>query len=127
MVGALATNRADQPFGEAVLPGRACGSGLVTDPHSSQSAYDDAPVDPVPIADQVARSLIPRECLCDLACNPFCGRVRCDVDPDKVSAFQPDDDQGIEQVETNGWHNEQVDGGDMRMRKVSHGVTRSQA
>jgi hypothetical protein len=31
-------------------------------------------------------------------CNPFCGRICCDVDPDKVSACEPDDDQDIEQV-----------------------------
>ncbi len=33
MVGALATDRSDQPFGEAVLPRRAWGNGLVTDAH----------------------------------------------------------------------------------------------
>jgi len=49
-----------------------------------------------------------------LACNPFRGRNCCDVDPDKVSARQPNDDEGIEQVEANGWNNEQVHGGDVR-------------
>jgi hypothetical protein len=33
MVGALAPDRSDQPFGEAVLPRRACGDGLVSDAH----------------------------------------------------------------------------------------------
>ena len=33
MVNALATNRSDQPFGEAVLPWRAWGNRLVADPH----------------------------------------------------------------------------------------------
>ena len=32
MVNALATNRSDQPFGEAVLPRRAWGNRLVADP-----------------------------------------------------------------------------------------------
>src|SRR5260221_7479155 len=66
------------------------------------------------IPDQVARSLIPRKCLRDLACDPFRGWMRCDVDPDKVSARQPDDDQAVEQIKTNGWNNEQVHGGDVR-------------
>src|SRR2546422_11678748 len=57
--------------------------------------------------DQVARSLIPRKCLRDLACDPFRGRMRCDVDPNKVSAGQPDDDQAVEQIKSNGWNNEQ--------------------
>jgi len=48
-----------------------------------------------------SRGLIPRECLRDLARNPFCGRMGCDVDQDKVSADQPNDDDGIEQVEAN--------------------------
>src|ERR1700730_18074652 len=38
----------------------------------------------------------------------------CDVDPDKVSAVEPDDDEGIEQVETDSWNNEQVHGGNVR-------------
>jgi hypothetical protein len=40
--------------------------------------------------------------------------ICCDVDPDEVSAVEPDDDEGIEQVETDSWNNEQVHGGDVR-------------
>jgi hypothetical protein len=46
---------------------------------------DGSAVDLIPIADQVARGLIPRECLRDLTCDPVCGRMRSDVDPDEVS------------------------------------------
>src|SRR6202171_1070490 len=49
-----------------------------------------------------------------LTCNPFCRRICCDVDPDEVSAVEPDNDEGIEQVETDSWNNEQVHGGDVR-------------
>jgi hypothetical protein len=105
MVGALATDRSDQPLGEAVLPRRTWGDGFVPDGHGPQSTYDGRTVDRVPIADQVARSLIPRECLHNLACNPFRGRICGDVDPDKVAACQPDDDEGVEQVEANSWNN----------------------
>ena len=114
MVGALATDRSDQPFGEAVLPRRARGNGLVADTHGPQSASHSGTIDPVLIADQVARSLIPRERLRDLACNPFCGRVRRDIYPNQLSAFQPDDDEDIEQIEADGRNNEQVHGGDIR-------------
>jgi len=31
--------------------------------------------------------------------------VCCDVDPDELSAAEPDDDEGIEQVETDGRNN----------------------
>src|SRR5438067_571691 len=85
MVDALASDRSDQPFGEAVLPRRAWGDGLVADAHGAQSVRDGSAIDAIPIADQVARRLSPRECFGDLACDPVRGRMGCDVDPDKVS------------------------------------------
>src|SRR5262245_61875831 len=121
IIDALATDRSDQPLGEAVLPRRARRNGLVTDAHGSQSAGDGGTVDSVPIADQVARGLIPRERLRDLTCNPFRGRVCRDVDPDQGSAFLPDDDQDIEQVEADGWNNEQVHGADIRRMVAQKG------
>jgi hypothetical protein len=45
--------------------------------------------------------------------NPFGRRVCRDVDPDEVSAADPDNDEGIEQVETDSWNNEQVHGGNV--------------
>jgi len=95
MADALAPDRSDQPFGEAVLPRRAWRDGLVTDAHGPQSVRDGSAVDAVPITDQVARRLSPRECFGDLACDPFRGRMGCDVEPDKVSAGPPDDNKAV--------------------------------
>src|SRR5438093_5281028 len=39
--------------------------------------------------------------------------MRCSIDPDQVSAGQPNDDEDIEQIEANGRDNEQVHGGDV--------------
>src|SRR5262249_42019743 len=101
MVEALASDRSHQSFGEAVLPRRTCGDRFVVDAHSSQSmrdrsAIDDpdhgsdsvdrSAIDLIPITDQIAWGLIPRECLRDLACDPVRCRMRCDVDPDELSA-----------------------------------------
>src|SRR5712692_6510128 len=122
MVDALASDRTDQPFGEAVLPRRAWGDGLVTDAHGAQPVRDGSAVDAIPITDQVARRLSPRECFGDLACDPVRGRMGCDVDPDKVSADQPNDDEGIEQVEANARNNEQVHGGDVRCVVTQEGA-----
>src|SRR6266404_182934 len=66
MVDALASDRSDQSFGKAVLPRRAWSDRFVADAHGSQSMPDGNAIDLIPIADQVARGLIPRECLCDL-------------------------------------------------------------
>src|SRR5438105_10932573 len=85
MVDAFPPDRSDQPFGEAVLPRRAWRDRFVAEAHGSQSVPDGSAVDLIPIADQVARGLIPRECLRDLACDPVRGRMRSDVDPDEVS------------------------------------------
>src|SRR5437667_6920854 len=64
----------------------------------------------------------PSLCFGDLACDPVRGRMGCDVDPDKVSAGQPNDDKGIEQVEANGRNNEQVHGGDVRRVVTQEGA-----
>ena len=80
-------DRSDQPFGKSILPGRRWFNGPIPDAHGAQSACDDAAIDPVAIADHVARRFIPRECFCDLACNPFCRGSCCDVDPDEISAI----------------------------------------
>src|SRR6202790_323915 len=114
VVYTLTPDRSDQPFGKAILPRRGWCGRLVPDAHGAQSACDDAAIDPIPIADEVARSLIPRKCLGYLTCNPFCRRICCDVGPDEVSAVEPHNDEGIEQVETDSWNNEQVHGGDVR-------------
>src|ERR1700704_3295004 len=114
VVHTLTPDRSDQPFGNAILPGRSWCDRLVPDAHGAQSARDDAAKDPVAIADEIVRSLIPRKCLRYLACNPIGRGICCDVDPDEVSAVEPDGDEGIEQVETDSWDNEQVHGGDVR-------------
>jgi len=114
-------DRSDQPFGKAILPGRGWCGRLFPDAHAAQSARDDAAIDPVAIADEVARSLIPGKCFRDLTCNPF-GRGICrDVDPDEASAVEPDYNEGIEQVETDSWNNEQVHGRDVRRVVMQEG------
>jgi hypothetical protein len=91
--------------GSDIRQAHRCGR-LVPDAHGAQSARDDAAIDPVAIADEVLRSLIPGKCLGYLTCNPFCRRMCCDVDPDEASAVEPDNDEGI--AETDSWNNEQV-------------------
>src|SRR6202790_5720532 len=113
VIQTLPSNRSDQPFGRAILPGRGWCGRLVPDAHGAQSARDDAAIDLVAIADEVVRSLIPRKCLRYLTCNPFRRRICCDVDPDEVSAVEPDDDEGIEQIEADGRDNKQVHGGNV--------------
>ena len=122
MVGTFATNRSDQPFCETVLPRRPWGNGLVADAHGSYSARDGSAVDSILVTDQVARGLIPGEGLGNLLRDPFCRRVRRDVDPDKLSTRQPDDHQNIEQVKADGWNHEPVHGRDVRRMIAQEGA-----
>ena len=102
VVQTLTPDRSDQPLGNAVLPRRGRCGGLVPDAHGAQSARDDAAIDPVAIADEVARSLIPGKRLGDLARDPFRRRVGCDVDPDGISAINPYNHEAIQKFEANG-------------------------
>src|SRR6202521_3629417 len=122
VIQTLPSNRSDQPFGKAILPRRGWCGRLVPDAHGAQSARDDAAIDLVAIADEVVRSLIPGKCLRYLTSNPFGRGICCDVDPDEVSAIEPDNDEGIEQVETESWNNEQVHGGDVRRVVTQEGL-----
>jgi hypothetical protein len=114
VVHTFTPDRSDQPFGKSILPGRRWCDGPIPDAHGAQSARKDAAIDPVAIADHVVRRFIPGKGFRDLACNPFGRRICCDVDPDHLFPSEPDDDEGIEQVEANSRDNEQVDGGDVR-------------
>src|SRR5258708_1237977 len=113
VVQALTSDRSDQPFGKAILPGRGWCGGLVPDAHGAQPACHNGTIDAIPVTDHVARSFVPRECFCDLACNPLGCRVGCDVDAHEISAMNPHDNNAIKQFEANGRDNEQIHGGNL--------------
>ncbi len=89
MVDTLAADRPDQPFGKGVLPRRRRGNRLVTHAHGAQSTRDDGAKDAIPIADEIAWSLIPRESPCNLTRNPLRCRMSGDIGPDNGSAVEP--------------------------------------
>src|SRR5450631_1629668 len=113
VVHTLAPDRSDQPFGKAILPRRGRCGRLVPDAHGAQSACDDRAVDPIAVSDHVTGSPVPRKGLGYLTCNPLCRRVGCDADPREVPTIEPHDNEGIEQIETNGRDNKQVHGGNV--------------
>src|ERR1700726_2038436 len=121
VVQTLTPDRSDQSFGKAILPRRGRCGGPVPDAHGAQSACDDAAIDPVAITDEVGRGRVPGKCLRYLTSNPFGRWICCDVDPDEVSAVEPDDDEGIEQVETDSWNNEQVHRSNVRRVVMQEG------
>ena len=58
MIHTLAPDRSDQPFGKAILPRRGRSGRLVSDAHGAKSACDNGAIDAIPIANEIARSLI---------------------------------------------------------------------
>ena len=63
VIDTLTPDRPDQPFGKAILPRRGRRSRLVPNAHGAQSAFDDSTIDPIPVANEMAWCLIPRESL----------------------------------------------------------------
>src|SRR4029077_4628456 len=63
VVQALAPDRSDQPFGNAILPGRGWCNWLISDAHGAKSARDNGAVNPIAVPDHITRSPIPRKCL----------------------------------------------------------------
>jgi len=96
VVGAVATVRSDQPFGDAVLPGGLGRDRLVADAHCSQTPRHNGSVDLIPITDEVAPSFIPGKRLRDLTRDPFGGRMRSYVDPEELSPGRPNDDEDVQ-------------------------------
>ena len=86
VVQTLAPDRSDQPFGKAILPRRGRCSRLVADAHGAQSACDEGAVDPIPIANEVLRGIIPRKCLGYLMRNPFRRWVCGNAEPEDLSS-----------------------------------------
>jgi hypothetical protein len=93
VIQTLTSDRSDNPFGKAILPGRRWCNWLVSDAHGAKSACDNGGVDPSAVPDHITRSSIPRKCHGDLAWNPLPYRVGCNVDPYEISAMKPDDDK----------------------------------
>jgi len=70
----------------------------------------------------IASRTVPRESFAELARDPISGRICGHVDPDEVSPVQPDDDEGVEQVEANGRDNEQIHSSDVRRVVAQEGA-----
>src|SRR6476646_642000 len=81
MVKAFPPDRTDQPFSICVLPRGTRRRRSITNAHGSNSSNKDFAIGPVPVADQIARGLLPAARLRDLMCEPFCGRMRGNAKP----------------------------------------------
>src|SRR3954462_14173922 len=81
VIKALASDRADQPFGMAVLPRRSRCCWSVTNTHGTKPAREPLAVDPVAITDEILRRVLAAAGFGDLARYPFGTRMCCDPEP----------------------------------------------
>ena len=96
VVQALAADAPDQPFHVGILPWALRGDHNFCDPHVSHPLPKRGAVDPVPVAEEIPRGLIPREGVHHLLRGPLCGGMFCDIDMDDTAPFMGQDDQDKE-------------------------------
>ena len=80
---------------------------MVANAERANAANEYATVTSIPIADQIARDLLPAAGRRQLVGNPFGGGLRRDTEPQDLSPAAHDE-QPIEQLKRNGRHQEQI-------------------
>jgi hypothetical protein len=109
VVEAFPPDRADHPFNEGVLPGRAWRRHDFLDPHGLDPGANQGTVDAVPVADHIARRAIPWKCFCDLLRHPCRSWVCRHAEVDDLSAFVAQNDEDHEKPERGGRQDEEID------------------
>jgi hypothetical protein len=109
VVQTLASDGADEPFREGVLP-RALRSGEdFTDPHALHALLKYVAVDAVAIAKEIRRCAVVRESLHDLLGGPVSGGVLGYVEVDDAPTMVSEHDQNEEDVQARGGNREEIE------------------
>jgi hypothetical protein len=86
VIQAFAADTPDQPFDVGVLPRTPRRDAHVFDPHVPHPLPKRAAVDTVAVPQEIARRLVPRECLHDLLRRSRCRGMLSDVNMDDPPA-----------------------------------------
>ena len=114
VVQALTTDRTDKPLDMPILPRRARRDRPIANAHRAQAAPDNGAVTSVTVTDEMQRFIVPRKGLGDLVRDPFGCWVRRDIGPDETSSAKTQDHEPVQEIEADGWYDEQIDGGNVR-------------
>src|SRR6202453_3350281 len=112
VVKTLAPNRTGHAFDVRVLPRRSWCRDDLGDPHRFDPASEVRAIRCVAIAQQVARSGVPRECFGYLAREPGSGRMLGDSRAYDLPSIVRQNDHDVEQPKRCGRYNEHIDRGD---------------
>src|SRR2546425_437987 len=124
VIEAFPSNRADDALGEGILPGRSRGDEDLAHRQALHPSYEHVAVDGVPIAEQILRRCLFREALDQLVGGPGGGGVVGDVDLDDFSPVVAKDQESEEQVEGEGWDDEEIDGDNVANMRLKEGAPR---
>ena len=80
VVEAFSTDRAYQPLGISVLPGRLWGCWVVPDTHGSKTLRDRMTISGVSVPNEMVRYIVPRKGISDLISDPFGRRIGGDAE-----------------------------------------------
>src|SRR5262245_50075041 len=108
VVKAIPPDRSDEPLRTSVLPWRLHCNRPIADTHRSQPAENGLAIDPITVANDVARCPLPSVCLGQLASNPFRGRMRGDAYPQKLATTVLQDQQSVQQSKRDCRDQEQI-------------------
>jgi hypothetical protein len=106
----LASDRSDEPLGEAVVPGRAGRDPELLEPHADEPPVERGAEDPIAIADNALGDHVRRHRLDHLLRRPGGVRMRGDVDVQDASALEREHEEDVEHAEGRGLYREEVDG-----------------
>lgn len=111
MVEALASDGADDPFDERVLPRRLRGDQDLFDARKRDLAAEGLAVDGVPVSKEKAGfGSVSGKGLDDLLCGPLGGRMAGDVEVKDLPSAVGKDDEADEELEGHGGDDEEVAG-----------------
>ncbi len=113
VVQTFSTNRANQTFHVWRLPGRSVRDDNFPDAHVIHAFSEVRTVDPIVISYQETRRFVIWKRLNDLLACPTGCWMEGDVERDDTPPVMPKDNEAVQQLKSNGWHDEEIDGRDV--------------
>jgi hypothetical protein len=110
MVQAFTADTPDQPFDIGVLPRTSGGNQHFFDAHVPHPLPKGSAVDPIAVAEEIPRGLVPWECFHDLLGRPCGGGMLSDVEMYETSSLMGQDEQDKQYFVAYRRHNKEIQG-----------------
>src|SRR5262245_28266435 len=124
MVQAVAANTPNKPLDIRILPRTPGGDHNLLNPHMLDPLPKGCPVDPVLIAQEIPRGLVPWEGINDLLGGPRRRGMCRDVAVDDTTPMVGQDDQDKEYFVGHRWHDKEIQGHQILDMVLQEGLPR---